>query len=144
MELSHMLENTACSRHRFGLFRQYQRHLFAADRQLRQPPLRQVGIGQALDAVVVRIALAQLNFEHIKAALIFVEGKNDRKCHYRTASLGARTSANRGASSSNARCTPFAAKLIAWYHPHNINRSRISSSASSSATRSHSPSSIRD
>ena len=54
-----------------------------------------------------------------------------------------RKSVNRGAPYSSANSTPFAAKLIAWYQPHNINKSRISTSASFPDSRGHSPSSMR-
>ena len=61
---------------------EYQRHLLAAVRQLSQSLQRQVWIPEALDAIVVRVPLAQLSLENPEGLLILVEGEQDRKRHH--------------------------------------------------------------
>ena len=78
-----MLKQPTGGGNRLGPGRKYQRHLLSHVRQLSQPQQRQIWVSEALDAIVVSVAVGQLTLENSEGLLILVEGEQDWRCHHR-------------------------------------------------------------
>jgi hypothetical protein len=81
MELTRSLEQLTAGHTRWRLTREHERHLFAGAGQLRQRPERVLRIAQALDTVVMGVALDELSLDVFEGVLVFENGEKDGRRH---------------------------------------------------------------
>jgi hypothetical protein len=88
VELAHSLEQLAARRVRDA--HEHERHLLAGACQVRQHPDRPLRIAQALDAVLMGVALDELGLDVFEGVLVLVDGEEDGEGHLGCAHPSAR------------------------------------------------------
>jgi hypothetical protein len=81
MKLTRSLEQLTAGRVRWRLTCEHGRHLFAGKGQLRQSPERLRRIAQALDTVIMGVALDELSLDVLEGVLVFENGEEDGRRH---------------------------------------------------------------
>ena len=81
MQLARPLEQLTAGRIRERPAGEHERHVLAVARQVRQPAERPLGIAQALDPVVVRVALDELRLELCEDVRVLFDDEQDGGSH---------------------------------------------------------------